>query len=82
MVVSSVAPDGLSAQVNVPYTAVTGDITVPGATGSATLQVVPRLTSFSNSDFRPSGTSRNLSLGGSGFIEGGITVSFGAVKAR
>jgi hypothetical protein len=73
-----VSLDGTDAEVTVPAGAATGDISIFGATGSFELQVVPRITSYSNSSFYPSGASRNLTLGGSGFIESGITVNFGS----
>ena len=75
--VSGVNIDGTEAVVTVPNTAVTGNVTMPGNDGSIFMQVVPRITSFTNSDFRQSGTSRNLTLIGNGFVEGGITVHFG-----
>ena len=75
--VSGVNIDGTEAVVTVPNTAVTGNVTMPGNDGSIFLQVVPRITSFTNSDFRPSGASRNLTLVGNGFVEGGITAHFG-----
>ena len=78
--VKSVSVGGGSATVTVPDGAATGAVSVPGASGSFTLQVVPKITSYTNSDFRPSGTSRNLGLNGGGFIEGGTTVAFGAVS--
>ncbi|MCB0062781.1 MAG: hypothetical protein KDE19_11720, partial [Caldilineaceae bacterium] len=77
--VAGVAVDGRSATVVVPLNAVTGDISVVGATGTVALQIVPKLTAFSNNDFRPSGTSRTLTLQGGGFAEGAITANFGPV---
>ena len=77
--ISNVSLDGTEATVSVPNTTVTGNIFMLGAPGVFQLQIVPRLTSFTNNDFRPSGNSRNLRLNGSGFVEGAITVNYGDV---
>jgi RHS repeat-associated protein len=78
--VSWVAAAGNLATVVVPDNAVTGDLMVVGATGTVALQIVPHLASFSNGDFNWSGASQNLGLNGGGFVEGAITVRFGAVN--
>ena len=75
--VKTVNLDGTEALVDVPNSAVTGDFSVIGADESFPLQIVPRITSFTNTDFRPSGTSRSIQLNGGGFVEGSITVHFG-----
>ena len=76
--VSGVNAEGTSASVFVPLRAETGNLTVPGTSGSFPLQIVPTITGFANFDFQPSGTGLNLTLEGDGFIEGGITVNFGS----
>ena len=78
--VSWVAAAGNLVKVVVPDHAVTGDLTIVGAAGTAALQIVPHLTTFSNSDFNRSGASQNLGINGGGFVEGAITVRFGAVN--
>jgi RHS repeat-associated protein len=75
--VESVNATGTAATVIVPLQAKSGALRVEGATGSFSLQIVPVLTTFSNDDFAPSGDSRNLTLRGSGFVEGAITVHYG-----
>ena len=74
--VSTFSADGTSATVSVPLMAVTGNMTVEGTAGSFRLQVAPKITSFSNDDFR---AGELVTLAGSGFVEGGMTVNFGAV---
>ena len=76
--VSSVGADGSWANVTVPAGAVTGNLSLFGAGGTSALQIVPHLTGFSNSDFRPSGTAREFYLDGGGFVEGNITLNFGS----
>ena len=78
VLVSGVNAQGTSATVVVPLKAATGNLTVLGKSGSFPLQIVPTITGFANFDFQPSGTGLNLTLGGDGFIEGGITVNFGS----
>ena len=74
---SRVSLDGTTVNAVVPNTAATGDVKLFGLPDSFFLQIVPRVTTFSNnSDFRP---GVNLRLHGNGFIEGGITVHFGDV---
>ena len=51
-----------------------------GAPDVHDLQIVPTIDSFSNGDFAPSGESRNLTLQGGGFREGGITVDYGTAQ--
>ena len=76
--VSTVLLGGTEATVVVPQAAATGDVTMPGTDESFPLQIVPRLFgSFTNTDFRP---GVNIRLNGRGFVEGGITVSFGDVS--
>lgn len=77
--VQSAGGDGRSATVTVPDGAVTGDVTLFGSSGAVRLQIVPRLDSFSNYDFAPSGTSPSLQLLGHGFVEGNTDLLFGAV---
>lgn len=67
----------MSASVLVSTGATIGDISVTGAPGTAFLQIVLVLTSYSNNDFAPSGTSRNLRLNGSGFSEDNTDINFG-----
>lgn len=77
--VAGINIDGTQATVVVPTAATTGSVAVPGTIGSQTLQIVPRVWSFVNNDFRPSGSSRSMTLYGNGFLEGGITVNYGSV---
>lgn len=75
--VASVAPDGSTATVLVPNSVTTGDLALNGATGSAPLQIVPRIDSFNyGTTFAAGG---NLRLNGGGFVEGTATINFGAV---
>jgi len=73
--VRRVAQDGSWAEVVVPQEAVTGSVVVVGVLGdAASLQVVPVITDISVQSFTPGTT---VMIIGSGFVEGGTTVTFG-----
>ncbi|MCH8030384.1 MAG: hypothetical protein IIB09_01005 [Bacteroidetes bacterium] len=75
--VTGINADGTEAYVVVPQSAVTGDVTVFGGSTPIRLQVVPRLFgSFTNADFAPGLSFR---FNGRGFVEGGVTINFGAL---
>ena len=69
---SSAAADGTSAVVVVPVTAVTGYVRVIGDENAteALLQIVPIVTGLTVSSVSSDGTSAQVTLSGSGFIEG------------
>ena len=72
-----VAADGSSITVVVPDTATTGNLTVVGGSGAAFLQVVPTIADI---DLNANGfaAGSNFLVYGSGFVEGGMTIRFGA----
>ncbi len=72
---SSVDPAGTEGTARVPVHATTGQVTLNGQ-GSVLLQIVPTLTSFVSGDFQP---GQVLTLAGTGFQEGGTSVSFAGV---
>jgi hypothetical protein len=74
--VSSVNVEGTEATVIVPINAATGHIGVYGTDDTLPLQIVPRLTGYSGT-LTP---GINMTLSGSGFVEGAITVEFGSVS--
>ena len=68
----AVAADGQSATVRVPDNAATGAVAIVSGTGTATLQIVPTITSLSG---RPSHGSFNIN--GSGFMFEQLTLKIG-----
>ncbi|MFN7627188.1 MAG: hypothetical protein ACK5PZ_10180, partial [Pirellula sp.] len=73
--VSSVSSDGKSAQVIVPSDAITGPVRILGEQGGITLQIVPTLNDIDLSTGNPF-HSGNLSLFGTGFVEGGTQIRY------
>ncbi|MCP4263025.1 MAG: hypothetical protein GY774_36760, partial [Planctomycetes bacterium] len=78
---TQVSTDGTSMKVVVPDNAMTGDVTVVGVggSGSAPLQIVPTIIDIDLAS-NVFGTGSNFTVLGSGFIEGELTVNFGATQ--
>ena len=68
---------GAAIEVVVPDDAITGNVSVVGAPGSFLLQIVPTIVDL---DLLSTGfdTGSSFQISGSGFIEGSLTVNFGA----
>ncbi len=74
--VTSVSETGNAALVVVPNDATTGNVWAEIGR-EARLQIVPRLTGYDNGNF---GNGQTMYLYGSGFVEGDMTVQFGATN--
>ncbi len=77
---ASIATDGNSLTVIVPGNAATGTVRLERESVGLFLQVVPTLVDVDQAIFGTQFHGQNLRLRGTGFVEGGSTISFGGTQ--